>query len=584
MFFAAAIQFHPQLGNLTENIQRLEEAVTQAASAGAKFIVTPELAVSGYMYETRESIFPSTDTIPGAITDRFHKLCLHWNVYLVLGMPEHDEATGLLYNAAALIGPEGYIGKYRKTHLWEAEAHWAVPGNLGFPVFQTELGNIAVNICMDAVYMESSRVPALNGADILAFPTNSSAQTISMLQGWATLNGMYIVSANRADEEKGFQMAGASAIWSPYGEKLVEAGTSLDGGEEEIIYGIIDPKHYYNPNRERLLKRRPELYKDVMLHIGPWNFRKSAEPKQVEVQSFTGIDLKEKASLHEYYCFWAGKISLMQDKRQQGIPALAVLPALSATGPVSAMSYEEIVLLGQTFAVEWLPKYQHLALALETSVVVSAPECAEGHIYLSAWLIDDKGEIVHVHRSTHLQEDEVKWEPGRKPAVATIEKIGRIGILFEEEAYFPEVTTGYGIQRIDVLALLAEADSDEEYPPLIDERFHANTNSKDTLKAVWENLAMNIQAFTAYAAWEKEDGSAFTAVYAVDPYYERDVTVSADAQGIASKSITTLREGSWYNQQHWIVSRRVDHYYPLVAEAASYAPMISPQEEDDMMA
>lgn len=585
MFFAAAIQFHPQLGKLEENLVRLEEAIRQAAASGAKFIVTPELAVSGYMYDTRECIFPSADTIPGKVTDRFHALCLHLNIYLVLGMPEYEEETGLLYNSAALIGPEGLIGKYRKTHLWEAEAHWATPGNLGFPVFQTELGSIAINICMDAVYMESSRIPALHGADILAFPTNSSAQTISMLQGWATLNGMYIVSANRADEERGFQMAGASAIWSPYGEKLVEAKTSLDGGEEEIIYGVIDPKLFDNPNRARLLKRRPELYRDVMLHIGPWNYRKTEAPQTVHVHSFTGPDSIEAGSLEKYFSYWKEKVSAVkQGSKTDGFPSLMVMPALSATGSIDELTYEEAVYLSQMFAVEWLPKYQQLAKDQETNLILSAPECGDGQVFLAAWVIGQNGDVLQVHRSTHLREEDSGWAQGEELKVVFIKGIGRVGVLFEEEAFFPEVPSSYGIQRVDIIALLAEETSDDEYSPLLDDRFHGNGENRSTLKAVWENLAMHVQAYVAFSGWKHAENISRTAIYSVDPYYEKEASILADEEGAAASMITTLRSDAWYNQQHWIVSRRVEHYYPIVAKTNALVSIMSPLEEDNMMA
>ncbi|MCE7791599.1 nitrilase [Salipaludibacillus sp. CUR1] len=584
-FLASAIQFHPQLGEMENNIQRLEAAVEQSASSGARLIVTPELATSGYMYKERKNILPFSDTIPGETTDRFHRLCVKWNSYLVLGMPEYDKETGLLYNSAVLIGPEGYIGKYRKTHLWEAEAHWATPGNLGFPVFYTEIGKIAINICMDAVYMESSRIPALNGADILAFPTNSSAQTISMLQGWATLNGMYVVSSNRADEEEGFQMAGASAIWSPYGEKLVEANTSLDGGNEEIIYAVIDPAHYLNPNKERLLRRRPDIYKSLMLHIGPWNYRKSLHPAEVTIHCLSGPAQGELKSLSDFFAYWAAQVTPLREKdKYEGVESLFVLPALSATGFVSHLPYEELVLLSQRFAVEWLPEYQIYAQTLEANLVVSAPECADGNVYLSAWIINSSGEIEHVHRSTHLREEEMQWAtPGDDLITVPIKGLGRVGVIFEEEGYYPEVTTSYGIQRADVVALLAGEHSDEEYAPLIKDAFHANGKDRKTLKAVWENLAMSIQAYIAFAAWEKSDGTSTTAVYAVDPYYEKEKTAAA-RNGTASKKVTTLRNEAWYNQQQWIVSRRVEHYYPLISEGHALAPALSPQEEDDMMA
>src|SRR5690606_9285382 len=144
------------------------------------------------------AISPVVDTIPGYTTHRFEWIARQYGVYIVLGMPEVERETGLFYNAAALIGPEGYLGKYRKLHQWATEETWACWGDIGVPVFPTGIGKIAIMICVDAVYFETARLAALQGADILAFPTNASGQTVSLLQARARSNGLYIVSANRS--------------------------------------------------------------------------------------------------------------------------------------------------------------------------------------------------------------------------------------------------------------------------------------------------------------------------------------------------------------------------------------------------
>lgn len=220
-FVAASLQFNPQMYELDSNIDALCEALGQLfEQTGARLVVAPEMCTTGYGYTSRKDIEPYVDTIPGKATEAVGELCAKYDAYVVFGMAERDADTDIYYNAAALVGPEGVVGKYRKTHQWETEEHWAAWGDLGFPVFETELGKIGINICMDAAYTESARCLAVAGANILCFPTNSSAQAIAALPSRAVQNGMYVVSGNRSNTELGFHMIGGSAIWSPAGEAL----------------------------------------------------------------------------------------------------------------------------------------------------------------------------------------------------------------------------------------------------------------------------------------------------------------------------------------------------------------------------
>jgi len=285
-FTAAALQFNPILRERDKNIKALADAIEKTALEGAKLIVAPEMSTTGYQYKDRNDIAPYTDTIPGVATDAISVVTKKYNIYVVFGMAERDAETGLFYNAAALVGPNGYIGKYRKSHQWETEEHWSVWGDVGVPVFETPIGKIAINICMDATYFETARLAGIAGADILAFPTNSTAQALWALQSRAVQNGMYIVAANRSDTELNYHMIGASAIWSPAGE-LLKYAEILPTKEQDIkkpnaIFAQIDPSKYKNMNKDRLAERRPELYKDIALHISPWNYRSSTEEKEIK--------------------------------------------------------------------------------------------------------------------------------------------------------------------------------------------------------------------------------------------------------------------------------------------------------------
>src|SRR5215213_5616048 len=156
----AAIQFEPRLGAKAENIMRLLELTETAARAGARVIVHPEMATTGYCWYDRDEIRPHVEPIPGPTIQAFAELARGYGCFVVVGMPEIAPRTGIFYNSAALVGPEGVVGVYRKTHSYISEPKWAKDGDFGLPVFESNIGRIAISICMDAAYPETARVAA----------------------------------------------------------------------------------------------------------------------------------------------------------------------------------------------------------------------------------------------------------------------------------------------------------------------------------------------------------------------------------------------------------------------------------------
>ena len=143
--------------------------------------------------------------MPGPTTQRFAEIAADHDCWIVVGLAEVDPETGIYYNSAVLIGPEGPVGLYRKTHAYISEPKWAKDGDLGLPVFDTPIGRIAMTICMDACYPETARVPALAGADVICFPTNWLSEK-SPSPSWmarAAENGVYLIAANRYGLERG---------------------------------------------------------------------------------------------------------------------------------------------------------------------------------------------------------------------------------------------------------------------------------------------------------------------------------------------------------------------------------------------
>ena len=209
-YIVAAIQFEPELGAKEENLRRLLALVEEAARRGARLIVTPEMATTGYCWYDREEIRPHVEPIPGPTTERFAQVARERGCYVVVGMPEVAPETGIFYNSAALVGPEGLVGVYRKTHSYISEPKWAKDGDLGLPVWETPLGRLGILICMDADYFEPARLLALQGADVLCFPTNWLEEK-SPSAAWmarAFENGCYLIAANRYGCERGVQFSG----------------------------------------------------------------------------------------------------------------------------------------------------------------------------------------------------------------------------------------------------------------------------------------------------------------------------------------------------------------------------------------
>ena len=130
----AAIQYEPTLGEKEKNVTGLLQLVEQAAKHDARLIVLPEMATTGYCWESRTEIAPYVEPIPGPTTDRFQQLAAQYDCYITISLAEVDPTTDVYYNSLALIGPYGLIGTYRKIHSYISEPRWARDGDLDMPV------------------------------------------------------------------------------------------------------------------------------------------------------------------------------------------------------------------------------------------------------------------------------------------------------------------------------------------------------------------------------------------------------------------------------------------------------------------
>lgn len=263
----AAVQMDCGLGDRVRNLATIRARLRDAAAAGARLVVFPECALSGYGFESREEASAHAEPVPGPAVEMVAADCRSLSVWAVFGLLER--AGDSLYNACALVGPGGLVARYRKTHLpCLGVDRFATPGDGPLDVHDLGGLRIGMNICYDAGFPECARVLALAGADLIVLPTNwppGAAGTLKYLVPARALeNHVYYLAANRVGEEAGFRFIGGSRILDVDGELLATAGEG-----EQIIVADVDPERarrkrvVFVPGRyevDRVGHRRPELY------------------------------------------------------------------------------------------------------------------------------------------------------------------------------------------------------------------------------------------------------------------------------------------------------------------------------------
>ncbi len=267
----ACLQMEPRVGEKDRNLARSLELIAEAAEAGANLVVLPELCSSGYVFNTREEARGLAEEIPdGPSCQAWADAAARHRMHIVAGIAEREARA--LYNSAVVVGPEGVIGTYRKNHLWADENLFFEPGNLGVPVFHTDIGRIAVVVCYDIWFPEVFRLAAVQGADILCVPTNwvpmpdqpAGLPKMSniLAMGGAHSNSMFLAAADRVGIERGQPFIGNSLIVSYTGWPI--AGPASYDREEMLIADVnlsdARRKRNWNDFNQVLRDRRTDMY------------------------------------------------------------------------------------------------------------------------------------------------------------------------------------------------------------------------------------------------------------------------------------------------------------------------------------
>ena len=254
-----------------DNMVRLAEGIADLAQRGAQLIVLQELHNSLYFCQVEDvDNFNLAEPIPGPSTDFYGELARQYHVVIVTSLFE-KRAPGLYHNTAVVIEADGSIaGKYRKMHIPDDPAYYEkfyfTPGDMGFRPIDTSVGRLGVLVCWDQWYPEAARLMALQGAQLLIYPTaigyalsDTPDEQQRQREAWTTVqrghavaNGLPVITVNRTGFEpdpsgqtEGIQFWGSSFVAGPQGELHYQASTD----EEESIIVSVDLDHSENVRR-----------------------------------------------------------------------------------------------------------------------------------------------------------------------------------------------------------------------------------------------------------------------------------------------------------------------------------------------
>lgn len=253
------------------NMEKLAQGIARAAEQGAELVVLQELHNTLYFCQSEDTnLFDLAEPIPGPSTEFYGSLAKKYNIVLVTSLFEH-RAAGLYHNTAVVFERDGSIaGTYRKMHIPDDPAYYEkfyfTPGDLGFHPIQTSVGRLGVQVCWDQWYPEGARLMALQGAELLIYPTAigyESSDTpqeqerqreawTTVQRGHAVANGLPVIAVNRTGHEpdptgqtNGITFWGSSFVCGPQGEFLHRSPIN----EEEVVVVEIDLKRSENVRR-----------------------------------------------------------------------------------------------------------------------------------------------------------------------------------------------------------------------------------------------------------------------------------------------------------------------------------------------
>jgi len=265
----ACQQLAPTVGDLEGNAELTRAAIRDAVGAGARLVVLPELATSGYVFDSPEEARACAEPVEGRALRGWAEEAARGDAVVVGGFCELGE-DGLLFNSAAVVDATGVVAVYRKLHLWDREKLVFEPGSECAPVLETRVGRVGVGICYDLNFPEVARSLALAGADVVVLPSNlprfprpeERPMEVTLAMATAHLSHVFVALCDRCGPERGVDWVGGSVICDEWGWVLAGPPEGFGPG---LVLADCDfaraRAKAWNERNDVFGDRRPDLYR-----------------------------------------------------------------------------------------------------------------------------------------------------------------------------------------------------------------------------------------------------------------------------------------------------------------------------------
>lgn len=564
----AAVDFIPLWGDLESNISNLTIAIEKVAKNKIDYAVFPETAVSGYLFTDSTELRPYLDTIPGKTTDVVLPLLKLHNMYMSIGIAEKDLETGIPYNSAVLMGPEGIIGVYRKIGLNSQDQKVFAPGNTDIKVFETAIGKIALLICYDDTYWQYARIAMLKGAQIIGWhsvsdrmmPDSSAVEmlgdhsTVSHVQHMSALNGVWTICATRSGIEtnpinkKQLYYNGGSSIWNPLGKKIVQSPVvpplELPFGLHGIYIADIDLSEADLAQEKIRFKRRPNLYNPLLtLHRSPTD-------ANATVRTIT-TSLKAVQWKKDEVDFL--NISVEKDE-------LLVLPEFSKTN--IERNIDDILLHAEPQGGAFEQQLCKMAGSGGGYIVGSYPEIDIDKFYHTIVMAGPNGKVIGRYRVTHLNDRDAQWAtPGDQMLVVETE-IGRIALAAAYELSISEVGGMLATLRADVLAAPAGLPIDLKVE--IDERLYSVQNPPTNKADYYPYAAATLNQMWVVCGGRRDNKHTAAGIYGPEPIVLTATLLAEENKKYIRIRTTIPAPFTWLNQDRLISGQAAIWFSKLI--------------------
>lgn len=456
----AVVHFQPHFQQISNNIERLLQLADEAGSNGAKIIVFPELATSGYSFFNRAQVRHVAEAIPGKTTELFSQIARRYASYIVIGLPEYDKVSNLFYNTAVLINPNGEVdGIYRKhSHLMESS--WSSLGTGQVPIFETIYGNLAILICADINYSELSSQAISKEVKFLVLPTNGGID-IDLLRARALEGRCHLILSNRYGNEREEYLTLEApesfneetlTLFPPFFYDFQDGKSLIIDATGEIKLILKEPSDSIGycdlplqiPDKEKVI-RRPELYALIGNNtLDPYSVKCMNLP-HAGIILVAAADLKSK-NLEELLVKIKDTLSNLSRRCfffNNGLK-LVVFPSNVLTG--SSSEIETIVKHLGNFAVKY-----------GVDFVIGFRKLDEDRSSSMTYLLTNDRKCFPYKRLHKLPSEKI--EVGEHFTVVDRD-YGRLAIIQGKDLWVPETSRVLGKMGVDLVAVSAEEEDD----------------------------------------------------------------------------------------------------------------------------